>query len=81
MEQVDQVAQVIELVLSLAAMVFVLMGKRELHPVPKMMGIVSGVLLTISMVAAGAPLGASLASGLVFATLLGEIGDHFLERY
>lgn len=73
--------KVFELVLSVAAMVLVLAGRREIHPVPKMMGIVSGVLSTLAMVAAGAPLGASLGSGLVVARILGEIGDYMLERY
>lgn len=73
------VMQAIELVLSLAAMVFALTGRHDIHPVPKMMGIISGILTTLFMSATGAPSGASLAGGLVVARLLGEIGDHFLE--
>lgn len=77
----ELVMQAIELVLSLAAMVFVLTGNREIHPVPKTLGIVAGVLFTICLAALGAPTGASMAGGLMVASLLGEIGDHFLERY
>lgn len=75
------VMQAIELVLGLAAMVFALTGRHDIHPVPKTLGIVSGVLFTICLAALGVPMGASMAGGLIVASLLGEIGDHFLDRY
>ena len=74
------VMQAIELVLVLGAMIFVLMG-REIHPVPKTLGTVAGVLFTICLASLGVPMGASMAGGLMLASLLGEIGDHFLDRY
>lgn len=77
----ELVMQAIELVLALASMTFVLMGNREIHPVPKTLGTVSGVLFTICLAALGVPMGASMAGGLMVASLLGEIGDHFLDRY
>lgn len=71
--------KVIETVLMLAAMIFVMFG-REVSLVPKMMGTISGVLSTLAMLAAGAPTGASLATGLVVASLLGEVFDYMLEH-
>ena len=75
----ELVMQAIELVLVLGTMTLVLMWNREIHPVPKTLGTVAGVLFTICLAALDVPMGASMAGGLMLARLLGEIGDHFLE--
>ena len=73
--------KVLEAVVAMVVMVFVMLRNREVHLVPKVMGTISGVLGTLAMLAAGAPTGASVATGLLVATILGEIGDAMIERH
>ena len=76
-----------EKVLELAVLVLVMVvvsasrTKESLHPVPVWLGVVAGVLATLAMVAAGAPVGAATATGLLTTNILAEIGDYALKRH